>query len=92
MRCRDGAIFEADAAVLTVPLPLLSGSRCRRRRASGRRRPADIGFGNVVKILLRFATRWWADHRGRDLADLSFLGSDAAVPTWWTQHPASTRC
>ena len=49
---------------------------------------ADIGFGNVVKILLRFATKWWADHGGRDLADLSFLLSDAAVPTWWTQHPA----
>src|SRR5207244_4380491 len=24
----------------------------------------------------------------RDLADLSFLVSDATVPTWWTQHPA----
>jgi len=50
---------------------------------------ADIGFGNVVKILLRFATKWWADHQGLDLADLSFLVSDATVPTWWTQHPAS---
>jgi monoamine oxidase len=49
---------------------------------------ADIGFGNVVKILLRFATKWWADHDGRDLADLSFLFSNATVPTWWTQHPA----
>jgi monoamine oxidase len=37
---------------------------------------------------LRFATPWWADHRGDDLADLSFLISDAAVPTWWSQHPA----
>src|SRR5205085_1804650 len=43
---------------------------------------------NVVKLLLRFPTKWWADHDGRDLADLSFLVSDATVPTWWTQHPA----
>ena len=49
---------------------------------------ADIGFGNVVKILLRFATKWWSKHHGRDLGDLSFLISDATVPTWWTQHPA----
>ncbi|MBV9686424.1 MAG: FAD-dependent oxidoreductase, partial [Alphaproteobacteria bacterium] len=41
------------------------------------------------KILLRFTTKWWADHGGRDLADMSFLISDATVPTWWTQHPAS---
>jgi len=88
-RCHDGAIFEADAAVVTAPLPLLSEialpSAARERVAA----TADIGFGNVVKILLRFATKWWADHKGLDLADLSFLVSDATVPTWWTQHPAS---
>jgi monoamine oxidase len=87
-RCHDGAIFQADAAILTVPPPLLSEialpPAARERVAA----TADIGFGNVVKILLRFATKWWADHRGLDLADLSFLISDATVPTWWTQHPA----
>ena len=84
--------FEADAAILTVPPPLLSEialpPAARERAAAA----ADIGFGNVVKILLRFATKWWADHGGRDLSDLSFLISDAAVPTWWTQHPATIRC
>ena len=88
VHCRDGAVFEADAAILTVPLPLLSEivlpSAARERVKAA----ADIGFGNVVKILLRFATTWWADIGGRDLADLSFLLSDAPVPTWWTQHPA----
>src|SRR3984893_14448618 len=88
-RCHDGAFFEADAAIITAPLPLLFEialpSAARERAAV----TADIGFGNVVKILLRFATKWWADHRGLDLADLSFLVSDATVPTWWTQHPTS---
>jgi monoamine oxidase len=87
-RCRNGAMFEADAAILTVPLPLLSEialpAAARERAAVA----AGIGFGNVVKILLRFATTWWA-HGGQDLSDLSFLISDATVPTWWTQHPAS---
>jgi monoamine oxidase len=86
-RSYDGAWFEADAAILTVPPPLLSEialpAAARERVAAA----ADIGFGNVVKILLRFAAKWWADHGGRDLADLSFLLSDATVPTWWTQHP-----
>jgi monoamine oxidase len=71
-----------------VPLPLLSEitlpPTARERAAAA----ADIGFGNVVKILLRFATNWWTDHQGRDMADLSFLVSDATVPTWWTQYPA----
>jgi hypothetical protein len=75
--CRDGATFEAGAAILTVPLPLLSKialpSAAHERVAA----TADIGFGNVIKILLRFTTKWWADHGGRDLAGLSFLLSDA---------------
>jgi len=86
-RCRNGAVFEAGAAILTVPLPVLSEivlpPAARERAAIA----ADIGFGNVVKILLRFRTKWWADQGGRDLADLSFLVSNAVVPTWWTQHP-----
>jgi monoamine oxidase len=86
-RCRDGIVFEADGTILTVPPPLVSEialpPAARERAAAA----ADIGFGNVVKILLRFATKWWANHGGRGLADLSFLFSDATVPTWWTQHP-----
>jgi len=87
VRCDDGVTLEADAAILTVSPPLLSEialpSAARERAAA----IADIGFGNVVKILIRFTTKWWADHGGRDLADLSFLISDATVPTWWTQYP-----
>lgn len=87
-RCRDGATIAADAAILTQPLPLLADialpPAARAKLAAG----GDIGFGNVVKILLRFRTKWWAGHGGRDLADLSFLLSGAPIPTWWTQHPA----
>jgi monoamine oxidase len=87
-RCQNGAVLEADAAILTVPLPLLSDialpAAVREKAAAS----ADIGFGNVVKILLRFARKWWAGHDERDLADLSFLFSNATVPTWWTQHPS----
>ena len=87
-RCRDGASFAGEAAILTVPLPLWSEialpPAVRAKAAAG----ADIGYGNVVKILLRFAGKWWARHGGQDLGDLSFLFSDVKVPTWWTQHPA----
>ena len=89
-RCRDGAVFEADAAILTVPLPLLREIALPPAAHEQTTIAAlDIGFGNVVKILLRFTTKWWADLGRRDLADLSFLISDATVPTWWTQHPAA---
>lgn len=89
-RCADGDTVAADAAIVTVPLPLWSGialpPAVRDRVAAA---AADIGFGNVVKIVLRFATAWWTDHGGHDLGDMSFLFGDAKVPTWWTQYPAA---
>jgi len=45
-----------------------------------------IGFGNVIKTLLRFETRWWADQRPK-LGDLTFLLSAEQIPVWWTQFP-----
>jgi monoamine oxidase len=87
-RCQDGTSHEADAVVLTVPLPILCDLAVpdivREKVAAS----ADIGFGNVVKILLRFTTKWWARRGGHDLSDLSFLFSDARVPVWWTQYPS----
>jgi monoamine oxidase len=87
-RCRDGAVHAADAAIVAVPIPLLADIALPHDARAKAAAATDIGFGNVVKILLRFRRKWWADQGGRDLADLSFLFSDATVPTWWTQHPA----
>jgi monoamine oxidase len=87
VRCANGDAHECDAVVLTVPLPLLKKivlPPADRERAAA---AAHIGFGNVIKILLRFETRWWVD-KATDLADLTFLLSDARIPVWWTQHPA----
>jgi monoamine oxidase len=87
VRCANSGAHECDAVVLTVPLPLLEEivlPPAERARAAA---AAHIGFGNVIKILMRFETRWWVDKR-MDLADLTFLLSDARIPVWWTQHPA----
>ena len=86
-RCRDGSLFEGEAVVLTVPLPLLAEIALPAGTHEQAAVAGDIGFGNVVKFLLRFETRWWGDTSGRRLQDLSFVISDAAVPTWWTQYP-----
>lgn len=88
VRCHGGGSVDADAAILTVPLPLLSEITLPPAARGRAAMAGDIGFGNVVKFLLRFATKWWAEHDGHNLADLSFLLSNATVPTWWTQYPA----
>ena len=84
-RCRDGSTVAASAAILTVPLPLLANIALPPAAAAKLTACGDIGFGNVIKLVLRFATSWWEERAERDL---SFLISSAAVPTWWTEHPA----
>jgi Flavin containing amine oxidoreductase/NAD(P)-binding Rossmann-like domain len=85
-RCHRGVSFAADAAILTLLLPILSEialpSAARERVAA----TADIGFGNVVKILFRFATKWWGNQSWRARSGRSVVpafrrnGPDLVVP------------
>ena len=87
VRCTNGDVHDCDTVIVTAPLPLLQEialPSVEREKAAA---AAQIGFGNVIKILLRFETRWWIN-KHKKLADLSFLLSDARIPVWWTQHPA----
>ena len=87
VHCANGDANECDAAILTVPIPLLREIVLPPPEREKAAVAANIGFGNIIKILLRFETRWWLENR-KDLADLTFLLSDASIPVWWTQHPA----
>jgi len=88
VRCRDGQALEAGGVVLTVPLPILSELNLPPLAAARAAVVADIGFGNVIKFLFRFASAWWTEWQGEDRRDLAFVLSDAAgVPTWWSQYP-----
>lgn len=87
VRCADGEVHGCSRVILTVPLPLLHEMAL---PASARAKLAatdDIGFGNVIKILLRFARPWWRE-RQQGLAGMTFLLSEEKIPVWWTQYPA----
>jgi monoamine oxidase len=57
VRCATDETFVGDTVVLTVPLPLLQQITLHEaiREKSGA--VGHIGFGNVIKTLLRFETR-----------------------------------
>ncbi|WP_298886117.1 NAD(P)/FAD-dependent oxidoreductase [uncultured Bradyrhizobium sp.] len=86
VRCAGGELQDCDRVILTVPLPLL-GEIALPAAAHAKATVADdIGFGNVIKILLRFTRPWWRERR-EELADMLFLLSDETIPVWWTRHP-----
>jgi monoamine oxidase len=79
VRCTDGSSHLCDAAILTLSLPLLNDITfppAERERVAA---VAHVSFGNVMKILFRFRSRWWLEQR-KDLADLVFLLSNEKIP------------
>jgi monoamine oxidase len=87
VRCGNGAILSCDKVIITVPLPLLREIELPQGAREKAAVAADIGFGNVIKILLRFERSWWHE-RMEGLSDLTFLLSDERIPVWWTQRPS----
>jgi monoamine oxidase len=91
----DGARLDADAAVVTVPLPLLDppGDEpaalrfipgLEEKRAASRR----LHMGPVVKVVLAFDRPFWHDIEG--LQEVLFVHAyERPVPTWWMPAEAT---
>lgn len=86
VRCDGGAVKVCDRVIITVPLPLLRGIALPAAARAQATAADDIGFGSVIKILLRFTRPWWCEQR-EELADMIFLLSDETIPVWWTRYP-----
>lgn len=87
VQCADGATFEASQVLVTVPLPMLQRIQFTPSLPRKLYAAHQIGFGSVIKILLRFEDRWWTRALGQNLERMSFMFSRESIPTWWTQYP-----
>ncbi|MEO7802704.1 MAG: FAD-dependent oxidoreductase [Ginsengibacter sp.] len=47
----------------------------------------QMGFGNVIKINIKFKVKIWETNKGHAMPNAGFIFSDALIPTWWTQNP-----
>ena len=89
VRTRAGKAYEADKALITVPIGVLQQSSIRIHPYINTYFSAakNIGFGSVVKFHLAFNEPFWETNEARKMEHLGFLFSDDRVPTWWTQLP-----
>ncbi len=85
--------WTAGKVIITVPVSVLKKEIIRLSPAipEVEKAIANIGFGNVIKIIFSFSERFWENKNytgGVDLRGAGFIFSNAKVPTWWTQLPA----
>lgn len=79
--------FEADQAIITLPLGVLQAGVLRFTPDLKEKRIAaqEIVMGHVVKAIFCFDSMFWEE---RGLTDLSFLHAGGEkFPTWWTTRP-----
>ena len=83
--CTDGNIFYGSKVIVTVSLGVLQAGDIDFVPAIPAHMNAinDIGFGDVVKILLAFKSSFWSNYA----KNIGFIISDEKIPTWWTQLP-----
>jgi hypothetical protein len=87
----DGSAHLFDVAILTMSLPLLNDITFPPAERESGAAVAHIGFGNVIKILFRFRSRWWPEQR-KDLADfVAHRNVDANEPPRHLSEAASQR-
>ncbi|MDO8518221.1 MAG: NAD(P)/FAD-dependent oxidoreductase [bacterium] len=85
--CKDDSVYTAKRAVVTVPLPLIQEIQFTPDIPEKHAAIEKMGYGSVIKILLHFKVKWWADTREAIFEKMFFMLSSEVVPTWWTQYP-----
>jgi monoamine oxidase len=98
----NGDVYKAQKAVIALPVGVLKANK--NEPAAITFEPAipetekaimQLGMGAVIKLLLNFKTLFWEEQalkQGADEAikEMSYLFTDEAIPTYWTQTPAKS--
>ncbi|HVX51933.1 MAG TPA: NAD(P)/FAD-dependent oxidoreductase [Chitinophagaceae bacterium] len=83
--------YEGDRLIVTVPIVMLQqpygigGITFNPALAEYTKAAGNIGYGDVVKVVIEFKTRFWEKY----LKKAGFILSDEWMPVWWTQLPGN---
>ena len=85
--CSNGVSFDAEKVIVTVPIPILSHIRFDPPVPLAETASEKFGFGQAVKLLIRFGDCWWHAATKEDVQKMVFLLTPEDVSGWWTQYP-----
>ena len=83
----DKETLKALKVIITVPLPILKEIEFKPEISDKIALTEKIGFGNAIKLLIKFKTRWWEKATKHDLSKMAFILCNGKFMTWWTQYP-----
>lgn len=85
----NAATYRASKVLVTIPIALLQNNQASNaikftpHLTEYTKAANDIGYGNVVKVILEFSKPFWNEHK----KNAGFIISNEFMPVWWTQYP-----
>jgi monoamine oxidase len=86
IKTETGRAFEADAAIVTLPLGVLKSGRIVFEPSLVHKQDAIAGmqFGNVAKLVFVFRAAWWTQSKALE-KNFGFVHAfEEPIPTWWS--------
>jgi monoamine oxidase len=77
--------FFAKRVIITAPLPTIGDVQFNPPLPEKIEAAKSIGWGCVVKILVRFKTAWWQSIPEK-WSEENFLVAETPIPLWWVQE------
>ena len=87
VKCGQENTYHADEIIITSALPVIKHIQFSPPLPEKIAAAGTLGFGNIIKLLLKFQNSWWAELQNRAFENMAFVFSDQKVRTWWTQYP-----
>ncbi|HTF32056.1 MAG TPA: NAD(P)/FAD-dependent oxidoreductase, partial [Flavitalea sp.] len=88
-----GRVFKGDKAVIAVPVSVLQADKNNDNFiafapavSTHQEAARNVGFGNVVKLLIEFDNNFWNDQ----VKNAGFFLTNETIPTWWTLSPENS--
>lgn len=80
-------VYFSEKVIITLPLPVIKNIDFQPSIPSKIEAIDKVGFGDVIKILIKFKDEWWVSVGGQDFNDMTFIFTPGEISYWWTQYP-----
>ncbi len=86
--CTDGNLYNGQRVIVTVALPIIKNIKFSPTIHEKIEAIDKIGFGQVIKILIKFKDQWWTSNsQHKNINKMVFMLCNGKVNAWWTQYP-----
>lgn len=87
VKTAEKTTYQSLKVIVTVPLPIIERINFIPPILEKINASKKIGFGDVIKILIKFRERWWENILEGKFSKATFFLTKGTISYFWTQYP-----